>query len=372
MIFDLNEGTDMFEFGAQSSASENFFDTIEEEVCNLENPVLASTWVGVRADGLYGRLMEATAVAELMAVEESGTMAIYEVSMAGAKDRVKQWFDKAKEVIKKIGAYIKGFFIKMFKMLETTFATNAKIVRDNDETLKKAWTSKAANEMKITGWVFNYNEIKNTSDRYNFDTKYNTKAQLITLKDKTVENVLNEIRGTTSDAAFRRKMADLFRNNAKAKTTDKLKTFYESASVLIGVLDQKNTYMKAVKDDHKAAQEEIQRCIKNLHDLEKEITKSYDELIDKATEDNVKDAHRKSNEDYMSCASKALGVFKGVLRIQNVQHSEHVKAIREASMQARAVANALIRKGTTIKDLGGVKESTLFDDEYEISFNEEY
>lgn len=332
MIFEiLGENT-------TNNSSDFNFDAIQEEECNLGDPVLAALEIGYHIETAYSKLTEAVGIMELTAVAESGDTIIYEGTGEKVKARVKSWFEAARNFLKKWAGYIKGFFSKMFHMIESLFASDATFVKDNGKLIAGA---KEAGAVEFTG--------------YKYTLDYSIEADVSGMKlaeggdyKSWVENadekaVLGKARGSIagasetleSDNEMRKELFKKFRNGNATKVALTVSEAYGSGQSVVDAVKNTASAKEAANKDYNAAKKSVKGAMDAVDKLYKKLNDAND---------------GKGDEDGMKAASLSLSMLKSVLRSENVAHGEHIKAIQANNRQARSVANMILHKNTKVKD----------------------
>jgi hypothetical protein len=332
MIFDI------FKEDATNNSSEFNFDAVQEEECTMDDPVLAALEIGYHIESAYSKLTEAVGIMELAAVQESGETIIYEGTTDKVKARVKSWFDTAKKFLTKWAGYIKGFFLKMFRMIESLFASDATFVKDNGKLIAGA---KDAGGVEFTGYKYTLDyAIEADVSGLKLAEGGNYKDWVENLDEKAI---LSQARGTVagasegydSDAEMRKELFKKFRAGKSAKESLKVSEAYGSAQGVVDAVKNTASAKEAANKDYKAAQKSVKAAIDAVDKLYKKLKDEND---------------GKGDEDGMKSASMSLSMLKSVLRSENVAHGEHIKAIQANNRQARSVANMILHKKTKIKD----------------------
>lgn len=350
MIFDINEGY----FDEIDTVEEFDMNSVQAESTEFDDEVLGSLAIALHMETAYTKLTEAVGIMELSAIANGENPSqIYETSdlitESKAGDRITSFFKSAKAFIIKWAGYIKGFFIKCFKLLESVFATNKQFLKDNEKTLKNADTSK----VKFNGYKYTITDLGSVVPSVNKLNEIARKEDEVTESDikAYATNTRKDICGESSetsmeaDADMRKYLFKKFRNGNSSTRELSISEGYGSVDKLISILSTAKDAKKKSNDDYSNAKKTINNAIKSLKDLEKTLKSTNKEG---------------SNDKLMTSASKINGVLKTILRAENSAHSEHIKALRAECLQARAVAGKLLFSGTKVKDgtFKNFKEST--------------
>lgn len=354
MIFDLNEG-----YSVNNDITGFDMESIVAEEYTLDDPVMLSMEIQLQAESNWVKLQEAVGRMELHAVQEEGTTAIYEANLSAAKDRIKGYFEKAKAWVKKWAGYVKGFFIKCFKMLEALVANDATFVNNNRKIIESLGSE--ASSFKFSGFVYTTDKGVSVADKLGGSTKaIVAKAPgMVAASADIKKEILDSIRGTAigqgdlTPSDFKAECFKKFRNGESAKSTITVSQAYGSLGGLVDVIASTKKAKNDANKSYTAAKNSINVAIKELNAWEKEVTK-----------------REKSDErdTLMKAISTATEILKGGLTIENSAHGEQIKAIKANNRQARSVAAHLIGKFAKVKTTKGlgvknVKEGYDFDDE---------
>lgn len=369
MIFDLNEG-----YSVNNDITGFDMESIVAEEYTLDDPVMLSMEIQLQAESNWVKLQEAVGRMELHAVQEEGTTAIYEANLSAAKDRIKGYFDKAKAWVKKWAGYIKGFFIKCFKMIESLVASDAKFVNDNRKIIEGLGSEAAS--FKFSGFKYTTDTAISIADKISPYTKavlnrngieVNDNGTMINHSSSATQSAMSELaelkkeqldklRGSAlgekdlSPSDFKSECFKKFRNGETSKTTITVSGAYGSLGGLVDTIANTKKAKNDANKSYTAAKNSINKAIKELNAWEKDVLKG-----------DKNDAR----DNTMKAISVATDILKGALTIENSAHGEQIKAIKANNRQARSVAAHLIGKFAKVKTTKGlgIKESYDFDDD---------
>lgn len=328
------------------SAAINDADIIAQE-CFEDNMHTAALRVVAESESNWNQIMQAMAIQELAAYEETGD-ADYYVTEAG-----EGFLSSVKAFFKKLLEKIKGIFNKFISIVDSW----AKSDKDFVNKYKKKILSANTKDFEFQGYEFTYNEFNPEGVRDKFKNHYKFAAfdknkkdtydeMTKNLRGDELEDELDDYRGsiinTVSSKGFSGKSdssdfsKDLFealRNGESSKETIDNISPINYLNIISKTEDIKKKGKKAYDNMQKGINDAIKECDRLGNEISKPLPKG-----EAGDTKEVKDA----KASYVALSGAYSGWLRNIESINTTAYGAWLQAVKDQNRQAKAVCVKLM------------------------------
>ena len=325
------------------SAAINDADIIAQE-CFEDNMHTAALRVVAESESNWNQIMQAMAIQELAAYEETGDADYY------LTESTNGFFASVKAFFKKLLEKIKGIFVKFVSIIDSW----AKSDKDFVNKYKKKVLSANTKDFEYSGYVFTYkadvsydraatkaatNKIGSFSDgkKAEYDAltdKYrgdNLEDELDAVRGKAISAVSTKSVDKCDSSDFSKELFEALRNGESSKDTlDNISPIGQLTTI-----EKTEDIKKKAKKAYDNLQKGINDAIKDIEKAERDVVK---DLPAKEKDENVKSA----KSAFVAAAGAVCGFLRNAETIHTTAYGAYLQALKDENRQAKAICVKLM------------------------------